>query len=79
MCAQCMATAAVAGAAATGARAWLAARRPEWLTRRRLRAATGAILAGGVVAASVQVSGAGAEDAKPLEPSGAVPAPSHSQ
>ena len=48
---QCMATAVTAGAAATGIRAWLAARSPSWMTPRRLKAVTAAILAAGVLAA----------------------------
>jgi len=38
MCMQCMATAATAGAAATGLRAWLATR--SWLSRRLLKQVT---------------------------------------
>lgn len=43
------------GAAATGIRAWLAARSPSWLTPHRLKAATAAILTLGVLAAGFQV------------------------
>jgi hypothetical protein len=50
-----MATAMSAGAAATGLRAWLAARRPRWMTVRRLRIATAAILAIAVLAAGTQM------------------------
>ena len=53
MCAQCMATAATATAAATGVRAWAAARSPAWLTVGRLRALTGVLIAIAVVAAAV--------------------------
>jgi hypothetical protein len=53
MCAQCMATAATATAAATGVRAWAAARSPEWLTERRLRALTVVLLTIAVLAAGV--------------------------
>lgn len=53
MCAQCMATAATATAAATGVRAWAAARSPEWLTARRLRALTIALFAIALTAAAV--------------------------
>jgi hypothetical protein len=53
MCAQCMATAATATAAATGIRAWAAARSPAWLTSRRLRALTVALIAVAFVAAAV--------------------------
>jgi hypothetical protein len=53
MCAQCMATAATAAAGATGLRAWLATRHYSWVTPRRLRVASGALLtAAGVIAAA---------------------------
>jgi hypothetical protein len=55
MCMQCMATAVTVGAAATGIRAWLAARSPSWMTPRRLKAATAVILTVGVLAAGLQV------------------------
>jgi hypothetical protein len=51
MCAQCMAAAATTVAGATGVRAWLATRRWAWLTPRRLRRATFALLAIAVVGA----------------------------
>ena len=53
MCAQCMATAATATAAATGVRAWAAARSPDWLTAGRLRAVTVMLIAIAVMAAAV--------------------------
>jgi hypothetical protein len=53
MCAQCMATAATATAAATGVRAWAAARSPSWMTPARLKALTVALLAVAVVAAGI--------------------------
>ena len=53
---QCMATAMTSGAAATGMRAWLATRSPTWMTPRRLKAATAAILACGVLAAGTHVA-----------------------
>lgn len=52
---QCMAGAVTAGAVATGGRAWLAAHSPRWMTPRRLKAATAAILTVGVLAAGLQV------------------------
>lgn len=56
MCAQCMMTAASAGAAATGARAWLATRGWSWITPTRLRRATaGLVLV--AIAAAATVSG----------------------
>jgi hypothetical protein len=60
MCAQCMAAAATAGATATGLRAWLAIRGPAWMTARRLRLATVAILVVAVLAAGTQIPGSGA-------------------
>jgi hypothetical protein len=53
MCAQCMATAATATAAATGVRAWAAARSPAWLTPRRLKALTIALIATALTVAAV--------------------------
>jgi len=55
MCMQCAMGAMSAGAAATGARAWLAVRAPRWLTPVRLRGLTIALIAGAVVAAGVIV------------------------
>jgi hypothetical protein len=57
MCAQCMAGAATAVGAASGARAYLATRRYRWLTERRLRAITVALAIAAVVAASTLLSG----------------------
>ena len=51
MCMQCMATAMTAGAAATGMRAWIATHKPRWMTPKRLKITTAAILAVGVLAA----------------------------
>lgn len=48
---QCMATAMTAGAAATGMRAWIATHKPPWMTPRRLKITTAAILSVGVLAA----------------------------
>jgi hypothetical protein len=53
MCMQCMAGAMTAGVAATGARAWMAARWGHLLTPRRKRALTGVLVVGGVLAAGV--------------------------
>jgi len=54
MCAQCAASGAVAAtAAATGARVWLAARSPVWLTAGRKRALSGAAIVAGVAAAGL--------------------------
>jgi hypothetical protein len=56
MCAQCMATAAVAVGGASGLRAWLAAKRFAWLTPTRMRAAT-IVLVVAAVLASATLSG----------------------
>ena len=53
MRAQCMATATPAVAGATGIRAWLATRGYAWLTPRRLRVTTGALLSVAVVVAAI--------------------------
>lgn len=53
MCMQCVATAMATGAAATGIRAWLAARQPSWLTPIAMKRATAALLAVGVLAAGL--------------------------
>jgi hypothetical protein len=53
MCAQCMATAATAGAAATGVRCWLAARSPAWLTPLRLKRVTAALIAVAIAVTAV--------------------------
>jgi hypothetical protein len=58
MCAQCMATATTAAAAATGARSWLAARSPAWLTPFRLKRITAGLIAVAIAATAVG-SGAG--------------------
>ncbi|HWI08651.1 MAG TPA: hypothetical protein VNT54_14200 [Solirubrobacteraceae bacterium] len=53
MCMQCMAGAMVAGAGATRVRAWLIARAPLWLTRRRRNALTRGLLVAGVIGAGL--------------------------
>jgi hypothetical protein len=55
MCATCWATAATAATGATGLRAWAAARRPGWLTERRLRVLTVGLLTLAVLVASVRL------------------------
>jgi hypothetical protein len=64
MCMQCMATAMTTGAAATGMRAWIAAHQPHWMTPRRLKITTAAILTAGVLAAGSHISPAPAPAAK---------------
>ena len=54
MCGQCVAGAAAATTAATGVRAWLAARGYTWMTPRRLRGLSVGLVASGIVAASVR-------------------------
>ena len=57
MCAQCMAGAATAVGAASGVRAYLAARGYRWLTRGRLRAITIALVVAAVLASGTLLSG----------------------
>ena len=72
MCMQCMATAMTVGAGATGMRAWLAARNPQWMTARRLKQTTAAILALGVLASGVHLApNGGAGSAKAAAPAAA--------
>jgi hypothetical protein len=75
MCMQCMMSAMGAGAAVTGTRSFIAAGRFSWLTARRLRAVTAALLASGLLASALLVSGS---SAKPAGRNGAPP-PSQSQ
>lgn len=53
MCMQCMAGAMAAGAGATGMRAWLVARAPQWLTPRRLTLLTRGLIGAGVLGAAL--------------------------
>lgn len=50
---QCMAGAMVAGAGASGMRAWLIARAPLWFTSGRRALLTGGLLVTGVIAAGL--------------------------
>jgi hypothetical protein len=54
MCMQCMATATTTLGVVGGIRAWLAASQPAWMTPRRLRVATAALLTVGVLAAGIR-------------------------
>jgi hypothetical protein len=54
MCIQSLATATTTLGVASGFRAWLAATRPVWMTPRRMRTATAALLTLGVLAAGVR-------------------------
>jgi hypothetical protein len=65
---QCMAGAMTAGAAATGARAYVAARRPSWLTPMLLKRLTACLLVAGVI-------GAGAAAGHQPADSGTTPTP----
>jgi hypothetical protein len=67
---QCMASAMTAGAAATGMRAWLATHQPIWMTARRLKLATGVILAAGVLASGSHLApnGTGSSTAQASAP-----------
>lgn len=57
MCVQCMIGAMSTGAAATGARSFLAVQRFSWLTPRRLRLITIALLGAAFLASSTIISG----------------------
>jgi hypothetical protein len=59
MCIQCMMGAMTATASATGVRAWLAQREWTWLTPKRLRLATVALLAAALVVSAVGFGGSG--------------------
>ncbi|MEX0620362.1 MAG: hypothetical protein WD181_02160 [Solirubrobacterales bacterium] len=53
---QCVAGVTVAAtASATGLRAWLGAKRPDWLTPGRMKLMIAGLLTVGVIAASIQV------------------------
>ena len=68
MCMQCMATAMTAGATASGARAFIAARHFSWLTPARLRTITIALLVAAFLASATLVSGS-AKQRAPAHPS----------
>jgi hypothetical protein len=53
---QCMAGAMTVGAAATGMRAYLAARSPSWLTPLMLKRLTACLLVAGLIASGVSPS-----------------------
>jgi hypothetical protein len=53
---QCMASAMTAGAACTGARAYVAARRPSWLSPLMLKRLTTCMLVAGVLGAGLATS-----------------------
>jgi hypothetical protein len=57
MCMQCMLNAMAAGAGATGARSWLGVKRFSWLSPRRLRIATIALICAALLASATLVSG----------------------
>jgi hypothetical protein len=59
MCVQCMMGAMTAGAGATGARAFIAANRPAWLSLAALRVITIALLVAALVASTVLLGGSG--------------------
>jgi hypothetical protein len=64
MCVQCMASAMTAGAVATGMRAWVATQQPSWMTPRRLKLVTAALLAAGVLASGSHLAPNAADPAK---------------
>ena len=53
MCVQCIAGAMTAGAAATGARAWLAVHAGRWMTGPRKRAVTSVLIVAGLLGAGL--------------------------
>ncbi len=59
MCMQCMAGAMTAGAATTGARCWLQAHRPRWMTDRHMVWATRGFIGAGLLASTLVLGGAG--------------------
>jgi hypothetical protein len=61
MCMQCMLNAMAASAGATGARSWLGTRRFSWLTPKRLRIVTIALIAAALLASATLVSGSSAD------------------
>jgi hypothetical protein len=61
MCMQCMLNAMAATAGATGARSWLGAKRFSWLTPKRLRMVTVALIAAALLASATLVSGSSAD------------------
>jgi hypothetical protein len=54
MCMQCMTYAITSVGAAGGIRAWVASRSPSWMTPRRLRMITAALLTVAVLAAGIR-------------------------
>jgi hypothetical protein len=54
MCLQCVTYAAASVGAAGGLRAWVAARRPAWITPQRLRILTAGLLTLAVLAAGIR-------------------------
>ena len=48
-----------AGAGATGARAWIAAHAPRWLTPRRMRITTAGLLSTALLLSATVLSGSG--------------------
>jgi hypothetical protein len=58
---QCMLNAMAATAGATGARSWLGAKRFSWLTPKRLRIVTIALIAAALLASATLVSGSTAD------------------
>jgi len=72
MCMQCMAAAMGATATASGTRSYIAARHFSWVTPRRLKAITVALMSAALLASSLLVSGSSAGT------SGRHPAAAHS-
>ncbi len=57
MCMQCMMGAMTATAGASGTRAWLAAKSFSWVTPRRMRFATAALIIAALIGSSIGVHG----------------------
>jgi hypothetical protein len=70
MCMQCMASAMTAGAAATGTRAYVAARRPSWLSPLMLKRFTACLLVAGVLGAGLAASHQPADAGQTPTPAG---------
>jgi hypothetical protein len=67
---QCVAGAMTAGAAATGARAYVAARRPSWLTPLKLKRLSACLLVAGVLGAGFAASHQPADAGRDATPAG---------
>ena len=69
MCMQCMGAAMGVGATATGTRSYIAAKHFSWVTPRRMKAITAALLASSLLSSAFLVSGSTRADPGPPRPS----------